>query len=84
MTKDVRVKGKYSLIWISDAQQNDESDIINRLSPNSKIHQTSIYQAGERKLNVSKSISYKRKHSNNDTSTNLHKPVQVKIVKDNV
>ena len=71
-------------MWISDAQQNDEFDIINRLSPNSKIHQTSIYQAGERKPNVSKSTSYKRKLSNDDTSTNLHKSVQVKTVKDNV
>ena len=36
------------------------------------------------KPNASKSISHKRKHSNNYTSTNLQKPVQVKTVKDNV
>ena len=48
MTKDLRIKGKYALVWISDAQQKDESDIINGLSLNSKIHQTSICQARER------------------------------------
>ena len=36
------------------------------------------------KPNASKSISRKRKHSNNYTSTNLQKLIQVKIVKDNV
>ena len=35
------------------------------------------------KPNASKSISHKRKHGNDYTSTNLHKPVQVKTVKDN-
>ena len=63
--------------------QKDESNIINELSPNSKIHQTSICQARERP-NASKSIFHKRKHSNNYSSTNLQKPVRVKTVKDDV
>ena len=36
------------------------------------------------KPNASKSIAHKRKHGNDYTSTSLHKPVQVKTVKDNV
>ena len=36
------------------------------------------------KPNASKSISHKRKHGNDYTPTNLHKPVQVKTVKDNI
>ena len=36
------------------------------------------------KPNASKSISHKRKHGNDHTSTNLHKLVQVKTIKDNV
>ena len=36
------------------------------------------------KPNASKSISHKRKHGNDYTSTNLHKFVQVNTVKDNV
>ena len=80
MTKDLRIKGKYALVWISDAQQKDESDIINELSPNSKMHTPSERE----KPNASKSISYKRKHSNDYTSTNLQKPIQGKTIKDNV
>ena len=41
-------------MWISDAQQNDESNIINELSSNSKIHQTSICQVTERNQMLSK------------------------------
>ena len=36
------------------------------------------------KPNASKSILHKRKHSNDYTSTNIQKSVQVKTVKDNV
>ena len=36
------------------------------------------------KPNASRSISHKKKNSNNYTSTNLQKPVQVKTVKDNI
>ena len=68
---------------MSDARQKDEYDIINELSSNSKIHQTSICQAKERP-NASKNIFHKREHSNDYTSTNLQKPVQVMTVKDNV
>ena len=68
---------------MSDARQKDESDIINEMSPNSKIHQTLICQAKE-KPNASKSIFHKREHSNDYTLTNLQKLVQVKTVKDNV
>ena len=31
--------GKYAPVWMSGARQNDESDILNELSPNPKIHQ---------------------------------------------
>ena len=75
--------GEICPVWMSGARQNDESDILNELSPNPKIHQTSIYQARE-KPNASKSISHKREHSNDYTSTNLQKPIQVKTVKDNI
>ena len=78
-----QMKGEYALVWISDVQPKDESNILNELSPNPKIHQTSICQARERP-NASKSIFHKREHSNDYTSTNLQKPVQVKTVKDNV
>ena len=64
--------GKYAPVWMSGARQNDESDILNELSPNPKIHQTSICQARERP-NASKSIFRKREHSNDYTSTNLTK-----------
>ena len=60
---------------MSDARQKDESDIINEMSPNSKIHQTLICQARE-KPNASKSIFHKKEHSNDYTSTNLQKFVQ--------
>ena len=36
------------------------------------------------KPNASKSILHKRKHSNDYTSTNIQKSIQVKTVKDNV
>ena len=78
-----QMKGEYALVWISDVQPKDESNILNELSPNPKIHQTSICQARERP-NASKSIFHKREHSNDHTSTNLQKSVQVKTVKDNV
>ena len=32
-TKNLRAKGKYALVWIFYAQQKDESNIINGLSP---------------------------------------------------
>ena len=35
-TKDLRAKGKYAPVWISDAQQNDESNIIKGLFPTQK------------------------------------------------
>ena len=35
------------------------------------------------KPNAFERISYKRKHGNDYTSTNLHKPIQVKTIKDN-
>ena len=60
--------------------QKDESNIINELSPNSNIHTPSERE----KPNASKSISHKRKHSNDYTSTNLQNSVQVKTNKDNV
>ena len=75
--------GKYASVWMSGVRQNDESDILNELSPNPKIHQTSICQARDRP-NASKSFFHKREHSNNYTSTNLQKLAQVKTVKDNV
>ena len=79
-----QMKGGYAPIWVSNAQPKDESNILNELSPNpKKIHQTSICQARE-KPNASKSIFHKREHSNDHTSTNLQKPVQVKTVKDNI
>ena len=78
-----QMKGEYAPVWISNAQPKDESNILNELSPNPKIHQTSICQARERP-NASKSIFHKREHRNDHTSTNLPKPVQVKTVKDNV
>ena len=65
-----QMKGEYALVWISDVQPKDEPNILNELSPNPKIHQTSICQARER-LNASKSIFHKREHSNDYTSTNL-------------
>ena len=68
---------------MSGAWEKDESDIFNELSPNLKIHQTSMFQARERP-NASKSIFHKKEHSNDHTSTNLQKPVQVKTVKDNI
>ena len=40
--------------------------------------------AKQERSNASKSIFHKRKRSNDYTSTNLQKPVQVKNVKDNV
>ena len=46
--------GEYAPMWISDAQKNDECHIANELYPNSKIHQTSIYQARERNLMLPK------------------------------
>ena len=56
-----QMKGEYAPVWISNAQPNDESNILNELSPNSKIHQTSICQAKERP-NASKSIFHKKKN----------------------
>ena len=75
--------GKYAPVWMSGAWQKDESDIFNELSPKPKIHQTSMCQARERP-NASKSIFHKREYDSDYTSTSLQKPVQVKIVKDNV
>ena len=69
-----QMKGEYALVWISDVQPNDESNILNELSPNPKIHQTSIGQARERP-NASKSIFHKREHDNDYASTSLQKPV---------
>ena len=78
-----QMKGEYALVWISNAQPKDESNILNELSPKPKIHQTPICQARE-KPNASKSIFHKREHSDDHTLTNLQKPVQVKTIKDNV
>ena len=82
MTRNLGERRRYAPVWISNAQPNDESNIINGLSPNSKIYQTSICPARERP-NASKSIFRKREHDNDYTSTSLQKPVQVKTVKDN-
>ena len=54
--------------------KNNESNILNELSPNPKIHQTSICQAREI-ANASKSIFHKKEHSDDYTSTNLQKPI---------
>ena len=65
--------------------QNDESNILNQLSLNSKNHQPStiIMPNKREKLNISKSIIYKRIHSNNYTLANLQKLAQVKTIEDN-
>ena len=56
--------------------------LMNHLQTKKSIkHQ---YAKQERETKCFKSISYKRIHSNDYTSTNLQKPVQVKTVKDNV
>ena len=51
MTKDLKAKGKYAPMWIFDAQQNDESNIIiNGLSPTQKSSKDRyIKQEGETK-----------------------------------
>lgn len=62
--------------------KKNESNIIKGLSPTQNPTNVDIPSMRE-KPNASKSVSHKRKHSNDSTSTNLHKPVQVKAVKDN-
>ena len=75
--------GKYAPVWMSGARENDESDILNELSPNPKIHQNQ-YVKQERDQMLPKVSSIKDNIVTTILQPIYQKPVQVKTVKDNV
>ena len=59
MTRNLEEMGRYAPVWMSDARQKDESDIINELSLNSKKSIKHQYAKQKRNQMLSKVFSIK-------------------------